>query len=65
MEGKQAGCVCPRCHDSEPRWQCDYRYDELGLEGDGTVLEYHCDRCGIDFVIYEPDGAEPVCVGEK
>ena len=49
-----AGFVCPRCENRGPRGLCNYGYEELGIEGVGTMSEYHCDRCGADFAVYVP-----------
>ena len=35
-------------------WQCDYSYEDFGLEGDGIVAILHCPNCEASWEGYWP-----------
>lgn len=38
---------------SEVRWNSDFDYEDLGIEGVGIVHIYSCPQCGADIEVYE------------
>ena len=36
-------------------WDCDYDYEDYGLDGDGIVSNLHCTKCEAVYVIYSGD----------
>ena len=33
-------------------WNCDYDFDDFGLDGDGIVQVFHCSSCGAEIEYY-------------
>ena len=45
---------CMHCLSRSVVWQCDYSFDDYGLEGEGIIHECHCSNCGADITYYIP-----------
>ena len=45
---------CPVC-DAELHWDSDVSYEDRGMEGDGIVSFMHCESCGCDIELYQPE----------
>ena len=37
---------CFHCLSRSVIWDCDFSFDDYGLDGDGIVHECHCTHCG-------------------
>lgn len=40
---------CFNCLQYLVIFDCAYTYEELGIEGSGTVIRLHCTNCGADI----------------
>lgn len=45
---------CFHCLKKSVVWNCDYDFDDYGLEGEGIVQVLHCSNCGADIEYYIP-----------
>lgn len=45
---------CFHCLHRSVIWQCDYTFDDCGIEGNGIVQVLHCENCGADIEYYVP-----------
>lgn len=44
---------CWFCNGEEPlRWNCDYSYEDFGLDGDGIITVLTCPNCNATFEGY-------------
>ena len=43
---------CFHCLQNSVSWDCDYDFEDYGLEGEGIVQCCHCNNCGADIVYY-------------
>ena len=49
---------CMHCLSRSVVWECDYSFEDYGLEGEGIIHECHCSNCGADITYYIPVGGE-------
>ena len=40
---------CFHCLHNTVCWECDYSFDDLGIEGEGIVHICHCGNCGAEI----------------
>lgn len=45
---------CFHCGNKSVIWDCDYDYEDFGLEGEGIVQCLHCTECGAQIEYYIP-----------
>lgn len=43
---------CFHCGAKAVIWDCDFSFEDYGLDGEGIIQECHCDSCGAR-IIYE------------
>lgn len=48
---------CPRC-GAEMLWQGEEDYEDIGIDGKGTVSFHICKRCGVEIECYISDKEE-------
>lgn len=52
---------CFHCCCRSVIWDCDYTFEDFGMEGEGIVHVCHCTNCGAEIEYYislddDPDG---------
>ena len=45
---------CFHCLQKAVIWDCDYDFEDFGLEGEGIVHTCHCSNCNADITYYIP-----------
>ena len=40
---------CWFCGAAKLIWNCDYSFEDYGIDGEGIVATLHCSHCGADF----------------
>lgn len=45
---------CFHCLQKSVIWDCDYDFEDYGLEGEGIVHICHCANCGAEIEYYVP-----------
>lgn len=45
---------CFHCLQKSVIWDCDYDFEDYGLEGEGIVHVCHCANCGAEIEYYVP-----------
>lgn len=43
---------CFHCCSRSVIWDCDFSYDDYGLDGEGIIHECHCANCGARITYY-------------
>lgn len=51
-EGTTTMHKCFHCGSRSVTWDCDYDYEDFGLEGKGIVQCLHCRNCGAKIQYY-------------
>lgn len=46
---------CFHCLQNTVVWQCDYSFEDFGLEGEGIVHTCQCSNCGADIIYMIPE----------
>lgn len=49
---------CFHCGLKAVIWDCDFDYEDYGLDGDGIVHECHCTNCGAEITYYIDGGKD-------
>lgn len=49
---------CFHCLSRSVIWDCDYTFEDFGLEGEGLVQCCHCVNCGAEIIYYVSIGDE-------
>lgn len=51
---------CFHCLSNTVAWECDYSFEDYGLDGEGIIHVCHCGNCGaeIEYYIYLGDDNE-------
>lgn len=49
---------CFHCGARAVIWDCDYSFEDVGLEGEGLVHFLHCEECGAVIEYDIPMGGE-------
>lgn len=52
---------CFHCGSRSVIWDCDFTFEDYGMDGDGLIHECHCENCGAWITYYLPmddDGKE-------
>ena len=45
---------CPVCGWHCMEWDIEFSFEDLGIEGNGIVSEYHCKHCGTEMILQVP-----------
>lgn len=45
---------CFHCMNKTVVWDCDYNFEDFGLEGEGIVQVLHCANCNADITYTIP-----------
>lgn len=45
---------CFHCLSKSVIWDCDYSFEDYGMEGDGIIHECHCANCGARITYFIP-----------
>lgn len=45
---------CFHCGLMQVIWDCDYTFEDYGIEGEGIVQELHCENCGASIIYMVP-----------
>ena len=43
--------TCFECGSTELIWENDYSYEDCGLDGEGIVHFYHCNKCRAEYEV--------------
>ena len=53
---------CFHCCTKSVIWDCDFTYEDYGLDGEGLIHECHCANCGARITYYidldDPEGED-------
>lgn len=49
---------CFHCQNKSVIWECDYDFEDFGLEGEGIVHTLTCAHCGADIQYFIPIAEE-------
>lgn len=45
---------CFHCLTRSVIWDCDFTFEDYGMEGEGIIHECHCENCGAQITYYIP-----------